>query len=463
VNRLKANARDPILMLFIGVILVFISYRFYLSGRALLYLLPVTAFTGTLIFLKKSENIVLILLLLGPTSLYFSAIQIDLRSLIFGLIFIIAPLTYLDNSNHKYSDNEIQSLSTHLKKSSPYILVWLGIVHILSFQKFSEFALACLVFPLVVHLLILLENRFGIIGILNFYVSGIAIASMISLVQYFEFLPKLPGARDNLAFEISDYGSNLIRFSGTVGDYELFGWSLAIAFSLSIGLATHYKNRSKNHFRTFLVLLILFGACGVLTGNRATLAEFMFSIVFQLFFSNISILRKVYLIFVTILSAGTLLFLLDSRFLYFRRSLSIRGELSTGNLLSSRLDTWRGSISTIENFSLLGNPPSSLEFNWPHNLILWSVISCGFLGALIVIWLLLWILRMALILIKLRGAIAIGLSSSLLSTFFDSLLVEPVRLIPVYTIWLLLIGICYVFIRSRDEGLLIPKAIKLNE
>ena len=461
-KKVKANAKELMIMLFIGILLMFLTYKFYLSGRALLYLLPVAVFTGTMLFLKKSENIVLILLILGPTSLYFAAIEIDLRSLIFGLILVVAPLTYLDNSYQKPPENPTRNLSTPFNESSPYIVVWLGLIYFFSSRNFSELTLACLVFPLIVHLLSLLEVRFGITGILNFYVAGIALASAISLVQYFEFLPKLPGARDNLVVEIGDYGRNITRFSGTVGDYELFGWSLAVAFSLSIGLAAHYKSRSKSHFRIFLILFLLFGVCGVLTGNRATLAEFVFSILFQALFSNMSKLRKVYLTLTTFLSVSITLFLLNSRYLYSRRTLSTQGELNTANLLSSRLDIWRDSISKIDGFSLIGNAQFSSDFNWPHNLILWSAISCGLLGVLIVTLLLLSIFRMAVILIKSRGTIAIAISSSLFVTFFDSMLVEPVRLIPVFTIWLLLVGISRVYIRSNDKTLLRLKGSELK-
>jgi hypothetical protein len=415
-------------------------------------MLPVLGFTGAMLFVKRSENLGLILLILGPTSLYFDAIQIDLRSLLFVIILVITPLTFSNQTPKSWSGFDSASSKNFHQKVIPAAIFIFGLLKFFSGLKLDEISLACVSFPFLFRLIIIANLNFGILKLVGSFVAGITITSLISLFQYIGLIPKLPGARDNLAVDIKDYGGSLLRFSGSVGDYELLGWSLAAGSALTFGLMLHYKEISKTKFTLFLGALILFGVCAMLTGNRATLAEIAFAVIFQTTLLKMSFSKKISSVLIFSAFIILVLFQLNSKYLYFRRTLSSRGEFSSTNLLSSRLSTWEQAVSQVSGLSILGNNTENHRASSPHNFILWALISAGVLGfttLLVVLWSL---LRMAFNLRNQRDVISVSLSSALFITLFDNMLVEPVRLVSVFTVWLLLIAICCTRLTSLNHS-----------
>ena len=449
IDRARLNTNFAFFL--IAIVICLLTYYLYLTGRALLFLLPVFCFTGAMLFVKRSENLSLILLILGPTPLYFDAIQIDLRSFIFLIVLVVGPLT-LVNQNQDYRSGVVSISRLHiLQKLIPKSIFIFGLINLFLKFEIDEISLACLSFPLLFRLLIIAQKNLGILKLVVFLVTGISLSIIISLFQFLGLIPKLPGARDNLVVNISDYGQSLIRFSGSVGDYELLGWSIAVGFALTFGLMLYYKRSSTFTFAILFGNLTLFGICGVLTGNRATLAEISFAIIFQVLISDISSSRKIFYTFIFSVSTILIIYQLDSKYLYFRRSLSNRGEFSATNLLSSRLTTWKQAVSEIPSSILLGSDTGGYRVSSPHNFILWALISAGILGTISIVIVLISLFFAALNLISHRNVITNSLSCALFITLFDNMLVEPVRFVSVFTLWLLLVAICSICVIPRSN------------
>lgn len=288
--------------------------------------------------------------------------------------------------------------------------------------------------------------------LLNSYWVGSSITCILGLLLFLFPSVKLPGISVSVNYAYQIGNQSYSRYSGILGDYELYGQfcGLSSLVSLYIALTTGNSRRVVAGYMTFLISIQQL----LLTGTRSSLFLTMFFSSLLVIHASKNQVKKTVrlpLIMVLILLAGANLKSAISQSGSISRTDEALNNISSA-FNSARGELWQYFISQISGEMI--KIPEHLQFPisefgaLPHSLPLALVFMLGifpFISFMIIV------LIPLVVLSRERSLQNFLLKILLAQLLLESLKVEAIRLPQYLTVFFTLVGLCYVSVVETHE------------
>jgi hypothetical protein len=450
VNLAELRSKSLRTLMEIGFVIV-VSFQALQRGSIAVALVLVSIFFFLLIFISADKFLLSqIFLLFIP--LNSSSLGTDLRILFLPLIVFV-----------------IISNRTKYRKIVPSEKLFIAIIFLIGLLGFRLSQPIETIAPFLMYaaaLTFALAQRMShhyFISILWAVSMGGFTSATISILQKLGVIGNIYGAYDTNLVIIKYQTGFLERFSGNLGDYQLFGLMMLISFGVSIILIKQSKKLISTFFLSCNVLLNVI--CIYLTSNRSTYLELILIIIF---FTKLKIISLKTLALTTMASLIVFFFLGISNF----ASAQINTFYERSNYgQSSLLDKiYANRFTIIENYltskeiSVLGSGFPNIFSPYPHNLFIFILISSGIIGAILFLTAVVFFSISSFLSIK-SSNIEIYKAYSIIPVvaLIDSNVVEPFRNSLTATLFVLtMYMLVWISVIERQNSSTIPRILKSN-